>query len=152
MFQFARKFIAVLLALWLPFFSGSALAASVSMQFHSGQFHAGQFHSGQAQQMNHEPSYYEDGHDFAMPAMQQAMQEGDSCEQHVGAADAHAQDHHDKKCAACGVCNIACSGYLAVSCLSGLILQQADASLTVYLLSFDSTTSIPLLPPPLARV
>jgi len=148
MSQFARKFIAVLLALWLPLFSGSVLAASVSMQFHSGQTHS--------EPMNHEPSYHEGGHDVAMPTMQQAMQEGDGCEQHVGAADTHDQDCHDqdchdKQCAACGVCNIACSGYLAVSCLSGSILQQADASLTVYLLSFNSTTTLPPLPPPLAR-
>lgn len=36
MSNFARKFIAVLLALWLPLFSGGALSASVSMQMHHG--------------------------------------------------------------------------------------------------------------------
>lgn len=39
MSQTARKFIAVLLAIWLPLFSGSALAASVSMQMPDGSCH-----------------------------------------------------------------------------------------------------------------
>jgi hypothetical protein len=130
MSQIARKFIAVLLALWLPLFSGSVLAASVSMQFHAGQSHS------------------EHALNEVIPDMQQDMQYGDSCEQQfVGSSDTH-----DKKCAACGVCNIACGGYLAVSDLSGLIAQQPDSVLTVYLLSFNSITSSLLLPPPLARV
>ncbi len=147
MFPFARKFIAVLLALWLPLFSGSVLAASVSMQLHSGQLHSGQFHAGQ--------SHSEQALNEAVADMPQDMQHGDSCEQQfVGNSDHHAapHDHHDKKCAACGVCNIACSGYLAVSDLSGLTRQQPDSVLTSYLLSFNSVSSIPLLPPPLARV
>jgi ferredoxin len=137
MYQFARKFIAVLLALWLPLFSGSVLAASVSMQFHAGQSHS-------EQALNE-----------AIADMQQDMQHGDSCEQQfVGSSDAHAatHDHHDKKCTACGVCHLACSGYLAVSDLSGLTRQQPDSVLTTYLLSFNSVSSIPLLPTPLARV
>jgi hypothetical protein len=137
MSQIARKFIAVLLALWLPLFSGSVLAASVSMQFHAGQSHS------------------EHALNEVIPDMQQDMQYGDSCEQQfVGSSDTHAapHDHHDKKCAACGVCNIACGGYLAVSDLSGLIAQQPDSVLTVYLLSFNTITSSRLLPPPLARV
>lgn len=35
----ARKFIAVLLAIWLPLFSGNALAAGVSMQMPHGTCH-----------------------------------------------------------------------------------------------------------------
>jgi hypothetical protein len=35
MLQTTRKFFAVLLALWLPLFSGSALAATISMQYGS---------------------------------------------------------------------------------------------------------------------
>lgn len=135
MSQSVRKFIAVLLAIWLPLFSGSVLAASVSMQFHAGQSHS-------EQALNE-----------AIPDMRQDMH--DSCEQQfVGSSDTHAapHDHHDKKCTACGVCHLACSGYLAVSDLSGLTRQQPDSVLTTYLLSFNSVSSIPLLPPPLARV
>lgn len=34
-----RKFVAILMLLWLPLFSGSALAATVSMQMQSGSCH-----------------------------------------------------------------------------------------------------------------
>ena len=131
-----RKYIAVFLAIWLPLFSGSVLAASVSMQFHAGQSHS-------------EPALNE-----AMPDMQQDMQHGDSCEQQfVGSSDAHAatHDHQDKKCSACGVCHLACSGYLAVSDLSRMNQQQLESPEAFYLLSFKSVTSPLLLPPPLAR-
>lgn len=137
MSQSARKFIAVLLALWLPLFSGSVLAASVSMQYHLGQDHSVQSH--------------DDSDQLA------TMQHGDSCEQQFASASdtqhhAASHDHQDKKCTACGVCHLACSGYLAVSDLSGLTQHQPEATVAVYLLSFNSTTSLPLLPPPLARV
>lgn len=138
MSPFIRKFIAVLLALWLPLFSGSVLAASVSMQCHSGPFHSGQIH-------------HDSVRDVAMPDMQQ----GDDCEQHVAQNGNTTQDHQGScqggSCDSCGVCHLACSGYLAISCLSALNLPLPDVSLAIYLLSFDSTTSIPLLPPPLAR-
>lgn len=124
-----HKFIAVLLAIWLPIFSGSALAASVSMQISSGQLQ----------------QFYTASDDMAMP------DHGDSCEQHSASDGApnHAPDHHG--CSACGVCHLACSGYLAVSAVSLLTISQPDVSLGDYVVSFNSTTSIPLLPPPLAR-
>jgi len=144
MSQSARKFIAVLLALWLPLFSGSVLAASVSMQLHTAKSHTEQMHTEQAS-------------NDAVPMMQMAMQHGDSCEQQFSVSTdtqhhAASHDHHDNKCTACGVCHLACSGYLAVSDLSGLTQQQPDETVAVYLLSFNSTTSLPPLPPPLARV
>lgn len=147
MSQSTRKFIAILLALWLPLFSGSVLAASVSMQLHTGQLHTGQPHTEQM----HSGQAFND----AVPMMQ--MQHGDSCaQQHTASSDtqhhAASHDHHDNECTACGVCHLACSGYLAVSDLSGLTQQQPDEAVAVYLLSFNSTTSLPLLPPPLARV
>lgn len=139
MSQSARKFIAVLLALWLPFFSGSVLAASVSMQLSAGQMQ--QSHADIA--------------DMAMPDIMPDMQHGDGCEHHTvsSATQDHGatQHHHGTSCNACGVCHLACSGYLAVSALSGLTVQQPGALLAVYLLSFDSITNIPLLPPPLVR-
>jgi len=146
MSQSARKFIAILLALWLPLFSGSVLAASVSMQYHSGQHQSGQMDSVQS---------HDDAHDDVGQFV--AMQHGDSCEQQFADSSdtqhhAASHDHHDKKCTACGVCHLACSGYLAVSDLSGLTQHQPEATVAVYLLSFNSTTSLPLLPPPLARV
>lgn len=108
-----RKYIAVLLAIWLPLFSGGALAASVSMQMPHGSCHE-------------------------MAAMQ-----GDH--QHPDQSD----DQHESSCSACGVCHLACSGYLAVQQISSLDLPDTDASVTPYLLSYHSITSTPLLPPPL---
>jgi len=143
----ARKFIAVLLALWLPLFSGSVMAASVSMQYHSGQHNSEQLHSGQMDSVQ--------SHDDADQSV--AMQHGDNCEQQLFSASdtqhhAASHDQQDHKCTACGVCHLACSGYLAVSDLSGLTQHQPEVTVAVYLLSFNSTTSLPLLPPPLARV
>jgi hypothetical protein len=130
MSQSTRKFIAVLLAIWLPLFSGSVLAASVTMQLHNG---TGPY------------------------AAMQGMQNGDACEQqHTMSADGQNHsvmpDHHGKSCTTCGVCHLACSSYLAVSSLDGLAVHQADDSVVFYVLSFNSISSVPLLPPPLARV
>ncbi len=147
MSQISRKIIAALLALWLPLFSGSVLAASISMQFHAGQLNSEKIHSEQT--VN--DAYL----DIAVPNAQQTIQHGDSCEQQsVGFSDTHtsSHDHHDNKCTACGICHLACSGYLAVSDLSGLTQQQLEAPEAIYLLSFNSITSPFLLPPPLALV
>ncbi|MDX8378598.1 MAG: DUF2946 domain-containing protein [Gallionella sp.] len=139
---FTRKFIVVLLALWLPLFSGSVLAASVSMQFHVGK-------------MNTEQSLQNSDSDSDVTM--QYIQYGDSCDQQrVGSSDTHAvhndDHHHGKICTACGVCHLACGGYLIVSDLSGLIQQQPENPKAFYLLSFNSVNSSFLLPPPLARV
>ena len=119
-----RKLIALLLAVWLPLFSGSVLAASVSMQLH-------------------------DVASSSSVAMQ-AMPQGEPCEQHMAAPHDHAamQDHHG--CAACTVCHLAGGVYLAVSHLDELTMSRSGAAVDLYLLSFNSITSIPLLPPPLA--
>lgn len=105
----ARKLIAVLFAIWLPLFSGSALAASVMMQMPSDT----------CQEMGM------DGHDMApVPA----------------------------QCDTCDVCHLACGSYLAVQAIAQPDALQAVATVTPYLFSFDSITSLPLLPPPLALV
>ena len=118
-----RKLIALLLAIWLPLFSGSVLAASVSMQLHDGV--------------------------ASSSVAMQAMPLGDHCEQHMAMPNDHAamQDHHG--CAACTVCHLAGSAYLAVSPLDGLAMHKSSVAVDLYLLSFNSITSIPLLPPPL---
>ncbi len=108
-----RKFIAVLLAIWLPLFSGSALTAGVSMQ------------------MPHDACH-------EMEAMQ-----GDHHDVEADQAPAH-----DQSCCN-ALCHLACSGYLAVQQISTLDLPNPDASVTPYLFSYHSVTSIPLLPPPL---
>ena len=124
-----RKFIAVLLAFWLPLFSGGVLAESLSMQLQRGSCH-------EAAQNVRLAVVDEHTHHQLAPA----------------AVDDQSTDQHESSCNACGVCHLACSGYLAVSDLSGLAVQRAAITVVSYLLSFHSITSIPLLPPPLARV
>ena len=122
MSRLSQKIIAVLFAIWLPLFSGSALATSVLMQVPAGHC---QDESMQMADM--------DGMDD-MHAMS-----GDSDE---GAA----------ACSSCGVCHLACSAYLAVPALSLTLAQTATSDITPYLLAYRSYTSAPLLPPPLALV
>jgi hypothetical protein len=111
MSQTTRKFIAVLLALWLPLFGGSALAATISMQHGSC-------------------------HEAGMGAMQMA---GD-----------HHHDVQDKqRCNNCGICHLACSGYLGMQEVKVLDALHLAFSVTPYLFSFHSISSAPLLPPPL---
>ncbi len=114
-----RKYIAVLLAVWLPLFSGSALAASVSMQMPHGACQD-------------------------MAAMQDDQPHSDQSD------DQQHSDQHDSSCSACGVCHLACSGYLGVQQINGIETMQSVSSSTPYLFSFHSITSTPLVPPPLA--
>jgi hypothetical protein len=121
-----RKFIAVIMLLWLPVFTGSALAASVSMQLPQGECHDAT--------MSHE------GMDMDM-AMDMNMDEHQS---------APAGDH-SPTCNDCGVCHLACTGYLVVPSVSVADVQTAALEITPYLVAFNSVTTIPLLPPPLVR-
>lgn len=127
-----QKFIAVLFAIWLPLFSGSVMAAAVSMQLQRGSCHE----AAAMQEMRH-------GDD------------GKHQHHHTASSAAHhetaSHDPQGSPCSACGVCHLACSGYLAVSGLEASAVQQTDGSVTPYLLSFHSITSTPLVPPPLAR-
>ena len=54
----SRKFVAVLMLLWLPLFSGSALAASLAMQAQQGDCHQTAMQHGEDMSMHH--------HDAAM--------------------------------------------------------------------------------------
>ena len=127
MFRSSRKFIAVLLLLWLPVFTGSALAASVSMLLPQGSCH-----EAAMQNMSHE----------AMDMGEHHMHHGDM---------PTTTDEHGPSCSTCGVCHLACTGYLAVPGVDMVALQPAALEITPYLVAFHSVTSAPLLPPPLAR-
>lgn len=118
-----RKFIAVFLAIWLPLFSGAVLAASVSMQMQSGSCHV----AGMA-----------------------AMQDMDEYQHAVSYDQSAAQDQHEPSCTICGVCHLACSGYLGVQAIKTPEILQSPLLVTPYLFSFHSITSTPLVPPPLA--
>ena len=126
MFRSSRKFVAVLMLLWLPLSSGSALAASVSMQLQRGGCHE----AAVAQ---------------PMPDMDMAGHH-----QHHDATPATADDD-GPTCSACGVCHLACTGYLAVAGMELVAVQSAARETTPYLVASHSFTSAPLVPPPLVR-
>ncbi len=132
MLRLSRKFIAVLMLLWLPVFTGSALAASVLMQLPQNGCNSAA--------MSHET--------VDMSAMDMSAV-GTDCEHrtHQGEMPAPAGDHGN-----CGVCHLACTAYLAVVPSAEKFAAQAAARETIpYLVVFNSVTTIPLLPPPLAR-
>lgn len=122
----SRKFIAVLMLLWLPLFSGSALAASVAMQLRHGGCHE----VAASQAMSHEDMGGHHQHHSATPA---------------------AADEQPPACSSCGLCHLAGTGYLAVPGAELVTVQAAAREVTPYLVVFHSFTSAPLVPPPLAR-
>ncbi len=60
-------------------------------------------------------------------------------------------DEHSPSCSTCGVCHLACTGYLAVPGVELVAVQTAAREITPYLVVFHSVTSVPLVPPPLVR-
>lgn len=119
-----KKFVAILMLLWLPLFSGNTLAAMVSMPMLQGSCH-----------------------ETATP---QKMAHSDMAQHHHEEASS-STDKQDAPCSSCGVCHLFCAGYLFVSSIA-IIAEQSSTSETIpYLVSFRSLTFAPLLPPPLAR-
>ncbi|HLY96459.1 MAG TPA: DUF2946 family protein [Sideroxyarcus sp.] len=112
--------------LWLPLFSGSALAATISMQMPQGSCH-------------------EAASSQTMPGMDMGEHH-----RHHGETPATA-DEHSSSCSACGVCHLACTGYLAVPRVELVAAVEAARDNTPYLVVFQSINSAPLVPPPLAR-
>ncbi|MDZ4202444.1 MAG: DUF2946 domain-containing protein [Gallionella sp.] len=129
MSQLSKKFVAVLMLLWLPLFSGSALAASVSMQAQRGDCH-----EAAVQEMQHAGEHQHHDADASFAPGQAAP-----------------ADQADTSCNACGICHLACSGYLAMHGLPAPEAPQAAAAVTPCTISFHSITSAPLVPPPLVR-
>ncbi len=112
--------------LWLPLFSGSAMAATISMQMPQGSCHDA--------------------------AASQTMSDMDMGEHHQHHGEMPATtDEHSPSCSACGVCHLACTGYLAVPGVGLAAVQATVRENTPYLVVFHSFTSAPLVPPPLVR-
>jgi len=121
-----RKFIAVLLVIWLPLFSGTALAASLAMQMTSGSCNVS--------------AALEAEHHDSVAHQHELVQAGE-------------QDNQKRSgCNDCGVCHFACSGYLAN--VSDMIMAQQQLISVYFTLSSQirSYASAPLDPPPLFRV
>jgi len=125
----ARKFISAIMLLWLPVFTGSALAATIPMQLPHGECH-----------------------DSAMSHESMKMGNMDMGKHHMHQGIKHATtDENSPNCSSCGVCHLACTGYLAVPGADILALQAVVLEITPYLVVFKSFTSAPLVPPPLVR-
>jgi len=135
MFRLSRKFVAVLLAVWLPMFSGYALADSIVMQNMHGDCHG-------AQQVSHPSQHVSDLHQH-MHHGQLAANEHQSAGQH---------NSQSSPCNNCGMCQLACSGYLAAVTVEVAGIQLSTQAYTPSSTQFQSYTSAPLDPPPLARV
>ena len=126
MSRLTQKITAVLFAIWLPLFSGSALAASVAMQVPSGHC---QDESMQMADMDMSGMDMGDMHHMSDPS-----------------------DEHTPACNTCAVCHLACTAYLAVPTLDMAAVQAGAREFTPFQATFSSVASAPLLPPPLARV
>ena len=124
MFARSKKFIALVLAIWLPLFSGNALAMSVAM--HGG---------GQPVLVQ------QDLH-------QSHQHQSNTSQDH--SASHHAQQKSD--CNKCGVCHFACSGYISAATIILAEAQPYSVPSSFLSATFQSFASAPLVPPPLARV
>jgi ferredoxin len=118
-----RKLVAIILMLWLPLFSGNALAASVLMQIPSSHCH-----------------------DETVSSMS-GMNIHDMDEQQMPASS----DDSGTSCHTCGICHLACSGYVAMTEITPSTLQLSELALHAGQISFRSLTFAPLVPPPLTR-
>lgn len=106
-----KNALAIILAIWLPLFSGNAVSVSLSM---TTLCQAG--------------------------SAQKGMKSMDN------------QAHKYGSCADCGFCRIAGNGFMASSGLSRAWLAESPFVPYFYLFSFNSVTSAPLDPPPLASL
>lgn len=136
MLHSAKKFIAVLLAIWLPLFGGNALAATIAMHSKGGACHA-------AVMQQSEPHSHQ-----ASARHQHAQQEQLSA--HYDLSSAH-HDENDFSCKDRSICHMACCGYVASSGSVIVAAQQADRIFAPYTDTIRTLT-LPLFdPPPLAR-
>ena len=124
MSHLSRKFVALLLVVWLPLFSGNALAASIVMPSMGGDCHAMQTAS----------------------AMDQQLQVAADQQQQIPSHDQHNTCHNDH-----GICQLACCSYLAAVTVTIADIPSAAQSFAPFSTQFQSFTSAPLDPPPLAR-
>lgn len=152
MFRATRKFIAVILAIWLPLFSGNALAVSVAMQAMRGDCHStaaqqDELHcaSTMQQHAHHEQLAADQSADHPYQQNQGQQNQG---QQNQGQQN---QDQQNPAGEDCGTCHLACCGYMAAAPIEVMEAQPAAKLFTLLSTQFRSITSTPLDPPPLAR-
>ncbi|MDO8813246.1 MAG: DUF2946 domain-containing protein [Gallionella sp.] len=134
-----RKFIALLLAIWLPLFSGNALAGVIAMQSKGEDCHAA------VTQQNEHRSH----HAQNTPVTAHAQHEQLAANPDISSSGQH--DQTNSSCKNHAICHLACCGYMANSVLMTVAKQQPGHAFTPYLVTLYTLT-LPLFdPPPLAR-
>ena len=135
MFAPVRKFVALFLAIWLPFFSGNALADSIMMQA------VGKDCPMMSAGVDQPHSHLEQLQD-----MQLAMDPSHATPSHA------TPDQQGGCCNDSAVCHFACISYLATRAIA--VKENPPSAQTYNQLSthFQSITSAPLDPPPLTCV
>ncbi|MDD2684715.1 MAG: hypothetical protein PHY62_00985 [Gallionella sp.] len=112
--------------LWLPLSTGSALAASVSMQMQSGECHK--------VVASHEVTHnHADAHDHHLDTTTVAA------------------EVPTPACTDCGICHLACAAYVSVPALHTPEIRITSGIVSNSLETFASVTTLPLLPPPLVH-
>jgi hypothetical protein len=142
-----RKVIAVLLAIWLPLFSGNALAASIAMQSMSGDCHV-----VKPVAVQHGTAPSSANHSHLASTTHQHMQLAADRSTVLQAQQSHQHDQQDPAHNDCGVCQLACCGYLAAVTIVVAQIHLSGQLFAPASMQFQSITSAPLDPPPLARV
>ena len=139
MFVTVKQFIAVLMAIWLPLFSVSAMAASIPMQITNGDCHpvvakANEHVLVHDTVLHHHSTLHDD---------QAASGPGHATGQ---------QDQQNSSCKDCSVCHFACSGYMVAAAIDATETLLSSQKYHASPVSFQSYNSAPLEPPPLSRV
>lgn len=115
----SRKFIAVILLLWLPLFSASAVAESLAMQMQRGDCHE----SSEMMSMSHDGMMHHE-------AMQASVDDESSC-------------------TACAICHVACSAFVDAPVMAMQLIETGSQPVRAIPETFVSHLSTPLDPPPL---
>lgn len=146
MFYPFRKLIVALLAIWLPLFTGNALAMSIVMQPSGKACHV----KVAPRSVQHEQRAVGHQHDHMNMAMDMAMDMAASQDQQtVHSVQQVEPDAADQDCA---ICHLACCSYLAAVISEIPSLPFAAQQFMLTTLQFQSISLTPLDPPPLARV
>lgn len=133
-----RKLIVVLLVIWLPLFTGNALAMSIVMQSSGNACHV----KVAPQAVQHEQ--HATGHQHHHMDM--------SAEAVADQQSAHPAEQGHSADKDCGICHLACCSYLATVSSDILSLPFSAQQFQLASLQFQSISLTPLDPPPLARV
>lgn len=119
-----RKIIAVIMLLWLPLSSGSALAASIGMQLQQGECHDS--------------------------TMMMDMSLGDMADHHMMHMDDMQSSADDStQCSSCSICHLACTAFLDAPAVAVQVVETGSQAVRSQSETFVSHLSAPLDPPPL---